>query len=233
MADELGALMETVTADVEAAPAVDDVGSAPSFTERSPAPPGEPLPPSEIPVPVSWAKEKHAHWGTFSREAQEYIAQRETEAQRRISELGASAKAQEAIGGVFQQFADVIPQHLAPHETIAHLLTAHRMLEENPEWVISYLAQQYGLDLGSLDSNGATRVRELEQRALRAESALRHHFSERQEAEAKRAKEENARRVKEAKKFQAINQRPGHGASPVKGSIEDSIREVADRLMPG
>jgi hypothetical protein len=99
--------------------------------------------------------------------------------------------------------------------------------------VISYLAQQYGLDLGSLDSNGATRVRELEQRALRAESALRHHFSERQEAEAKRAKEENARRVKEAKKFQAINQRPGHGASPVKGSIEDSIREVADRLMPG
>jgi hypothetical protein len=58
-------------------------------------------------------------------------------------------------------------------------------------------------------------------------------LADQQKADEEKRKAKEAEKVKEAKKHQALNQRPGHGSSPVKGSIEDSIREVADRLMPG
>src|SRR5262245_50640596 len=41
-----------------------------------------------LPMPQSWAAERAEMWGKLDRSAQDYIAQRELEAQRKISELG-------------------------------------------------------------------------------------------------------------------------------------------------
>lgn len=58
-------------------------------------------------------------------------------------------------------------------------------------------------------------------------------LSDQRKADEEKRKAENAKQVAEAKKHQTLNQKAGNGVAKVKGSMEDTMREVADRLMPG
>ena len=76
----------------------------------------------------------------------QYIAQRETQTQQKISELGEYAKTAKELGQVFQEFADHLPktedgQTIPERDTVRLLLAAHRALEENPEAALRWLAK--------------------------------------------------------------------------------------------
>src|SRR5690349_9820309 len=55
-------------------------------------------------VPQSWAADKHPIWERIPPEGRDYIAQRELEAQQRISQLGTTAKIAEGVNGVYEQY---------------------------------------------------------------------------------------------------------------------------------
>lgn len=58
-------------------------------------------------------------------------------------------------------------------------------------------------------------------------------LSDQRKADEDKRKADAEKAAKEAKRQGQINHRPGPGSTPVKGTIEDSLRRHVDRLMPG
>lgn len=115
--------------------------------------------PDDIKAPASLNAKAREHWGNLPREMQEYITQRESEAQRRISELGNEAKSVRDLGEVFERYRHIIPQQMpdgreaTPHAVVESLLAAGHALQHDPENAIRYLAHHHGVDLGTLTSS--------------------------------------------------------------------------------
>lgn len=126
----------------------------------------EPAKPA-IDAPVSWSAEMKAKFASLPPDAQAYVAQRESEAHKRISELGTQAKAYEPIRAVVEQFSHVFQKNgLQPHDGIARMLAVNEMLERDAPTAIRQIAEAYGVDL----SNGQTQSDEsAEVRALKSE----------------------------------------------------------------
>lgn len=107
----------------------------------------EPAKPA-IEPPHSWTAEKKAQWAALPPDVQEYVAQRESEQHRQISQLGSKAKAAEPLLQITEQHRDLFEKHnLTPEQGYLSLLNAQRKLEANPVSAIAELATMYGVDL--------------------------------------------------------------------------------------
>ncbi len=100
--------------------------------------------------PNSWrADVAERHWSKLDPELQSYVNQRETEAQRAISEYGSRIKNYEPFDQIAQEFAEDL--RLAgvqnPADGYRALLQAERFIRSNPLQGIMQIAQAYGVDL--------------------------------------------------------------------------------------
>lgn len=134
-----------------------------------------------IDAPISWSAEMKAKWAALPPDAQAYVAQRESESHKRISELGQQVKAFEPIRNVVEHFRDTFNRTgLAPHDAFARMMAMESRLETDPVGAINDIAAAYGVDL----SNGSQAQQEqgsesAEVRSLKAEiNALKRQVGE-------------------------------------------------------
>jgi hypothetical protein len=116
--------------------------------------------PTSVRMPQAWSKEQAEVWNSLTPDAQRYVAQRELEAQRRISELGHLAKQQPGIDDFGQQFESIRAQGLVPlgddgqplsaPQVVESALAFDQALRQNPAEAITALAQAHGLNLAEL-----------------------------------------------------------------------------------
>jgi hypothetical protein len=110
---------------------------------------------SDIAPPVSLNAKAREHWASLPTEMKQFIAEREVQSQQKISELGQHARTARELGQVFEQFHETAPKladgrPAPPTQVMHHLLAANDALERNPSEAIQWLANHYGVDLGSL-----------------------------------------------------------------------------------
>jgi hypothetical protein len=110
---------------------------------------------SDIAPPVSLNAKAREHWASLPTEMKQFIAEREVQSQQKISELGQHARTAREIGQVFEQYRETAPKladgrSAPPTQVMHHLLAANDALERNPTEAIQWLANHYGVDLGSL-----------------------------------------------------------------------------------
>jgi hypothetical protein len=135
---------ETVEEAVEAAPVVqaEDQTSPEAETPEPAAPAIEP--------PVSWSREMRDKWSALPPEAQQYIAQRESEAHSQISRLGQTVKSLEPVARTLEQYKGTFERNGMDYaKGVEALLAAQSMLDVNPRAAILEIARAYGVDLGA------------------------------------------------------------------------------------
>lgn len=129
----------------EAAPPVAAEPAKTETTDQTQAKAIEPPAVAAIEAPASWSAEKKAMWPSLSPDAQSYIAQREGEAHKRISELGQTVKATEPIRQIVDHYKqDYQSRGLDPARAVASLFEAQRVLDSNFENGINEIAKLYG-----------------------------------------------------------------------------------------
>lgn len=110
----------------------------------------ETAPPS-ITAPNSWSAEMKAKFGSLPPEAQQYIAQRESEMHAAITQKGEQIKAFEPIRQTLDQHREVFAKNgVSEAEGVSRLIAADRFLEQRPLEAIQWLAESYGVDLRQL-----------------------------------------------------------------------------------
>ena len=111
-----------------------------------------------IRAPASLSPTMQQQWGATPREMQQWIAEREAQAQQKITEQGrqlselqrgsqASLPHLEHVARVAQETG------LTPDATLQHWAAADHFLKTNPEGAIRYLAAAHGVDLASFDGD--------------------------------------------------------------------------------
>ena len=90
-------------------------------------PNGQPEPAS-LGLPHSWSWDFHEHWSAVPEQLRPYLHQRETEAQRRITELGGRAKLSDEVGRAFEKYGVQLPQGLGHDRAVEMMLAAHHAL---------------------------------------------------------------------------------------------------------
>ena len=117
-----------------------DIRKPPEY--RPPAPPSvapelkgqeQKLPSDAAQPPTSLSREAREHWASLPEPVQKFIAEREMQAQQKISELGEYAKVAREITQVFEQFSETMPkladgQAAPPSQVMQHLLAANDAL---------------------------------------------------------------------------------------------------------
>lgn len=135
---------------------------------------GEVKPPiAAIDAPLSWSAEMKAKWANVPPEVQPYVAQREAEAHKRISELGQQVKAFEPFQKHFEPLRQAAARNGASADQgLERLLAANEFLDRDPARAIQWLAEAYGVDLFSAapaEGDKSDYIRSLESRLERAE----------------------------------------------------------------
>lgn len=146
--------------------------AAPEIKDQNPAETAaEPPKVAAIDPPLSWSAEKKALWPSLSPDAQAYIAQREGEAHKRISELGQQVKAFEPFQRVYEPLRQAAARSGAtPDQALERLLAANDYLERDAAGAIKWLAEAYGVNLsGSQSATPEGGEESGEVRALKAE----------------------------------------------------------------
>lgn len=103
-----------------------------------------------IDPPHSLPSELKANWASVPPAMQEFIAKRETEAHRAITQLGQQVKAYEPFAKMVESNRDVFQNHrrnVPPEAGIQQLLDAQRQLDRDPIASIAHIAKVYGVDL--------------------------------------------------------------------------------------
>ncbi len=128
-------------------PEAEPVEAAPEPVSQEPAPETiEPAKPA-IDPPTSWTSEVKAKWAELPPDLQEYIAKREGESHKRITELGETAKHTERLQGLFQQYK-AISNHDDPLAEFQNLLYTKSQLLRDPVGSLKQIASDLGVDLG-------------------------------------------------------------------------------------
>lgn len=133
---------ETVEPDAPVEAKTDDQ-TVPDAEKAEPAAPA-------IDPPTSWSREMREKWTGLPPEAQQYIAQRESEAHSQISRLGQQVKAFEPVARSLEQYRPTFERNGMDYaQGIEALLAAQAMLDANPRAAIHEIARTYGVDLGA------------------------------------------------------------------------------------
>jgi len=165
------------TAAPEAA-APEDTSSTEGQTQT--AAPSEPAQPA-IATPQSLPAELRDEWAKAPPKVAEWVAKREAEAHRRITELGETAKAHAPIRQVIERFAPTLQKNgLQPADAFARMLAVNELLETDARSAIAQIAEAYGVDLSAVAGKPEGEAAEnVEVRSLKAElSALKRQIAE-------------------------------------------------------
>ena len=105
-----------------------------------------------LPVPQSWKKEMHEHWGKMPREAQTYYLEREKQMLAGLESYKTDAEFGRPLRPVLAKYDDILQsQGLQAPQAMDFLFNAHRQLSSGtPEAKMAYLqrvARTYGLEL--------------------------------------------------------------------------------------
>jgi hypothetical protein len=104
-----------------------------------------------IDMPASWASDRKGIWDGLSPEARQIVAERESQAQSKISELGRAVKATETVRPFLEPLGKIAQQRgVQPGEVIQRLLAANEYLERDPKGALQWLANAHRIDLSQL-----------------------------------------------------------------------------------
>lgn len=179
--------------------------------------PAEPEKPA-VDAPRAWTAEQKALWGKIPAEAQPIIAQREAELQEIRTAAGRMAAEIKPVRDAFNQHADYLSQiGMRPEQWLSNALSLSRQLDAgHAPQVIKMLADQYGVDLGTIYDPLAPPP---DQRVIELERQLAVLQRERENEQQSRAADQSAARLSEfdrlASEFKAQN--------PDANEIEDEI----------
>ena len=143
-----------------------------------------------VKAPGSLNEAMRRQWGALPREAQQWISEREAQAQQKITEQGQQlSELQRGAHAAMPHLEHVerIAREtgLTPDATLQHWAAADHFLKTNPEGAIRYLAQAHGVDLGQFaDDPQLQQAREMQAQqieAMRAEHAQWQQQREQQE----------------------------------------------------
>lgn len=105
-----------------------------------------------IVAPQSWKAEAKAKWDTLPPDVQAYVAERETQAHKQISELGQKASAIDELGKVIEPHRGRM-NGTNPTDYINNMFAADAALARDPVDFIKKISTHYGIDLNSLVSD--------------------------------------------------------------------------------
>lgn len=111
----------------------------------------EPAPPA-IDPPSSWSAEQRAKWATLPPDVQAYVAQREADAHKAISEKGSVAARYEAAVGEHRDM--LVRNHGSVENGINALLNLANNAFQRPREFILDFARQHQVDLSTIQPSG-------------------------------------------------------------------------------
>ena len=103
-----------------------------------------------LPVPESWKKEMHEHWGKMPRPAQEYYLEREKQMKAGLDGFRGDAEFGRSLRNVVSKHQDILQsQGLDAARAVEYLLNTHRSLSsgtpEQKQAHIERIAKTYGI----------------------------------------------------------------------------------------
>lgn len=132
-------------------PAVDASAPAETETPDQPETPAvEPAKPA-IEPPASWSAEKRATWATLPPDVQEYVAQREADAHKAISEKGQRAALYDAVeAAIGPHKTALISEYGSVDRAVNTLVNVAMQAGQRPAEFIQWFANQHRVDLAQL-----------------------------------------------------------------------------------
>ena len=103
----------------------------------------------EVRPPHAWAAEYKGSFGQIPQKLQQYIAQRETEAQRQITKHGMAVREYEPLRQTFDEYRQSVPRGKEA-EVTRNLLQAQAYIDRDPVAGIAELARVYGINPNQL-----------------------------------------------------------------------------------
>lgn len=152
--DEQGRFAKEPTQDAPETAAPEEITGQPQKTDGEPAE-GDDQAPQAIEVPNSWSADVAAKWTDLPPDMQEYIAGRESEAHKQITQQGTELKDYQPIREVLDHFKPMLNGR-EPAAFVGELFQAAQSLETNPVEAIKYLANAYGVDLAQFMPSQST-----------------------------------------------------------------------------
>jgi len=115
----------------------------------------------DVPAPISWTAEKRQAFTTLPKDVQQYIVEREREAQRLISQKSEEydktiRNTKEVVSALEPYRQNFAKRGISEAQAIQHLLQANDFLEKNPEEAIRKLAELNGIDLAEIAQQADT-----------------------------------------------------------------------------
>lgn len=136
------------TQEAEAQPEAQEAAETPEGEQAETPAEQEQEPQDAVPPPQTWTAEMRARFDEMPPDVRRYIAEREAQSHRKISEQGQQLSAFRDIRSTLDQHAATFERHgLSPAQGVEKLLTVQRRLQSEPETVIAELARQYGVSL--------------------------------------------------------------------------------------
>lgn len=135
-------------AEKAAEPAAEETTDQPQSKDAKPAE-GESEAPQAIDVPNSWSADVAEKWSDLPPDVQGYIAGRESEAHKQITQQGSELKEYQPMREVIDHFGPMLNGR-EPASFVSELFQAAQQLESNPLEAIKYLANAYGVDLAQI-----------------------------------------------------------------------------------
>lgn len=157
--DHLSRIYDEHNKPPEAKPAAAPKAAPPVASEPNSDQPtaGEPEPGQSSPAiaaPQSWSAEAKAEWGKLPPKAQDYIAQRESEVHKAVTQMGSALKAFEPLRPIYEYLGQTgVPQG-RESEVITAWARAQHALDTNPVEALKWLAQSYNVDPAQLAGPG-------------------------------------------------------------------------------
>lgn len=133
-------------------PVADDAQAPAAFeiTDQPEAPAEEPAKPV-IEPPASWSAEQRAKWAALPPDVQAYVAQRESDAHKAISEKGQRAAAYDAVeAAIGEHKTALISEYGSVDRGINTLVNVAMQAGKRPAEFIQWFAGQHRIDLSQL-----------------------------------------------------------------------------------
>jgi len=192
-----------------------DTGTQEIQTGQSPTEAVREQPTAAIAPPQSWSADMKPKWESLPPDIREYVAKRESEAQKRISELGQAESATRPIRELYEHFRPVYESKgLSADQATALLFQAQAKLDRDPVNAIAEIAHAYGIDLqqvyGGQPQQGQQSqpqgeqvdyIRALEQKIANLERGLGHTYQTVQAREAAAQQQHTASLAKLVEEF--------------------------------
>lgn len=175
----------------------------------------EPAAPA-IEAPVSWPAEMKAKFGTLPPEVRDFVAKREGEAHKAITQMGQQVKAFEPIRSSLERHADLIRANgVPPDQAIENMFSVAKALETDPRGALMAIAEMHGVDLRTFadgaepQAQRAPEVTALEQKVAKLEGILTAQQRQQFESEQSQAVKEIETFAKTAPYFDEVRQHVG------------------------